>query len=73
MTEIDPTGAGDCFCGAFVACLAHGRPVAEALRIANAAGALAVTRRGPMEGNADLPEIQRFLDREDAAVAARRA
>lgn len=73
VTEIDPTGAGDCFCGAFVACLAQGRPVAEALRIANAAGALAVTRRGPMEGNADLPEIQRFLDREDAAVAARRA
>ena len=26
VTEIDPTGAGDCFCGTFMACLINGRP-----------------------------------------------
>ncbi len=58
---IDPTGAGDCFCGTLVALLNAGRPLDEALRFANAAGALAVTRRGPMEGNSTLAEIQAFL------------
>jgi sugar/nucleoside kinase (ribokinase family) len=58
---IDPTGAGDCFCGTFVALVNSGRSVEDALRLANAAGALAVTRRGPMEGNSTLAEISAFL------------
>lgn len=58
---IDPTGAGDCFCGTFVALAIEGRGIDEALRFANAAGALAVTRRGPMEGNSTLAEITAFL------------
>ena len=51
VEEVDPTGAGDCFGGTFVACLALGVPVPRALRLANAAGALAVGEKGPMEGN----------------------
>lgn len=58
---IDPTGAGDCFCGTFVALVTKGRSMEDALRLANAAGALAVTRRGPMEGNSTLAEIAAFL------------
>ncbi len=50
VTELDPTGAGDCFAGAFTAVWHEGVPVAVALRMAAAAGALAVTKRGPMEG-----------------------
>ena len=61
VEEIDPTGAGDCFGAAFVSSWLSGAPPAEALRIANAAGALAVTRRGPMEGAATLAEIKAFL------------
>lgn len=61
MDVVDPTGAGDCFCGTFVALLAAGAPLAVAARYANAAGALSVTRRGPMEGNSDRDEIERFL------------
>ncbi len=57
VTLVDPTGAGDCFCGTFVALMAAGAPLPEALARANAAGALAVTRLGPMEGNATLDEI----------------
>ena len=61
VAEIDPTGAGDCFCGTFVALLAQGVPAADAGRQANAAGAIAVTRRGPMEGNSGPEEVARFL------------
>ena len=61
VTELDPTGAGDCFGGTLVALLAQGVPLAEAGRRANAAGALAVTRRGPMEGNSTPAEIDAFL------------
>jgi sugar/nucleoside kinase (ribokinase family) len=39
----------------------RGAPPEEALRVANACGALAVTRKGPMEGTATMAEIERFL------------
>ena len=61
VQEIDPTGAGDGFCGTFVALLTQGATLYEAGRIANAAGAIAVTRRGPMEGNSCPAEIARFI------------
>jgi sugar/nucleoside kinase (ribokinase family) len=52
VTEVDPTGAGDCFGAAFVTFWLRGAAPATALRLAAAAGALAVTKRGPMEGAA---------------------
>ncbi|WP_415183811.1 carbohydrate kinase family protein [Phaeovulum sp.] len=61
VTEIDPTGAGDCFCGTFVSLLAQGASLDRAGQLANAAGAISVTRRGPMEGNSTLKEIESFL------------
>ncbi len=48
----DPTGAGDCFCATFLVRLLQGRSLGDATGDANAAGAHAVTRLGPMEGNA---------------------
>jgi fructokinase len=62
VVEVDPTGAGDCFGGALVASLTAGRPLPEALRLANAAGAHAVTLLGPMEGCSDLATLERCLD-----------
>ena len=62
VEEIDPTGAGDCFCGTFVSLLMQGASLQEAGRHANAAGAIAVTRRGPMEGNSSPTEIAKFLE-----------
>ena len=61
VTEVDPTGAGDCFGGAYVACRSLGHPADEALRLANAAGALAVTRQGPMEGASTLAQLRQAL------------
>ncbi|MFK7765047.1 MAG: sugar kinase [Roseobacter sp.] len=61
VVELDPTGAGDCFCGTFIALLSQGASLADAGARANAAGAIAVTRRGPMEGNSQPAEINDFL------------
>ncbi|WP_096787587.1 sugar kinase [Rhodobacter sp. CZR27] len=61
VEEVDPTGAGDCFGGAYVACRRLGMPVAEALTYANAAGARNVTRRGPMEGAGTRAELDAFI------------
>lgn len=61
VEEIDPTGAGDCFCGAFVSLVNLGASLEEAGQLANAAGAIAVTRRGPMEGNSTPDETKQFL------------
>ena len=69
VTEIDPTGAGDCFCGTFLACRVLGAPVEEALVRANAAGALAVLRRGPMEGNSSKSALDGFIAAHSAAGA----
>ncbi|WP_068307312.1 carbohydrate kinase family protein [Aliiruegeria sabulilitoris] len=65
VEELDPTGAGDGFCGTFVGLLAQGVSLEEAGRRANAAGAIAVTRRGPMEGNSSPEEIDAFLAAEN--------
>jgi len=43
---IDTTAAGDAYCGALAASLAQGTHIEEAVKIANAAGALAATKLG---------------------------
>lgn len=60
--EIDPTGAGDCFGGAFVALWTTGHPPSECLRLAAAAGALAVMKRGPMSGAEYADDVRAFAD-----------
>ncbi|MER9236939.1 sugar kinase [Mesorhizobium sp. M0622] len=61
VAEIDPTGAGDCFGGAYVACRRLGMPVFKALEYANAAGARNVTIQGPMEGVASRRQLDEFI------------
>ena len=61
VDEVDPTGAGDCFAGAFVSFWLAGAPPETALRYANAAGAHAVTKLGPMEGAATRDELDALL------------
>jgi sugar/nucleoside kinase (ribokinase family) len=61
VEEVDPTGAGDCYCAGFLAALARGMTMEEAGRFANAVGALAVTKKGPMEGAPKFCEVQAFL------------
>jgi sugar/nucleoside kinase (ribokinase family) len=56
VEEVDPTGAGDCYGGAFLVGLSQGWPLEKTARFANAVGALAVTKQGPMEGAPTLQE-----------------
>ncbi|MBR0752356.1 sugar kinase [Bradyrhizobium jicamae] len=67
VDELDPTGAGDCFGGAYVGCRRLGLEPAEALTYANAAGARNVTVRGPMEGAATRAELDDFMARTERA------
>jgi sugar/nucleoside kinase (ribokinase family) len=60
VEEIDPTGAGDCFSAAFIAGLESGWPLESVGRFANAAGALAVTKLGPMEGAPTCKQVEDF-------------
>ena len=60
VEEIDPTGAGDCFAGTFVTCWLQGRAPLAALALANAGGALAVRKKGPMEGTSSMEEVIAF-------------
>jgi sugar/nucleoside kinase (ribokinase family) len=61
VTVVDPTGAGDCFCATLVTALAGGAALDRALARANAAGALAVTQLGPMEGNSSPTQLDALL------------
>jgi sugar/nucleoside kinase (ribokinase family) len=60
VEAVDTNGAGDTHTGAFLAALASGASPAEAVRRANAAAALSVTRRGPATGPT-LAGLERFL------------
>jgi len=55
---VDPTGAGDCFGATFVTLWLRGCAPERALALACASGALAVQKRGPMEGTADLEALE---------------
>jgi tagatose kinase len=57
VTEVDPTGAGDCYGGAFVVGLLEGWELGRVARFANVVGALSVTRKGPMEGAPFLEQV----------------
>ena len=61
VKEVDPTGAGDCFGGAYVACRRLGLSIADALTYGCAAGARNVGIRGPMEGAGTRAELDAFI------------
>lgn len=56
--QIDATGAGDCYDGAFLAGLCQGKTLSEAAKMGSAAGALNVAAFGPMEGHITLSTIE---------------
>lgn len=68
VPEVDPTGAGDCFGGAFIAALACGAALEDALTLANAAGAHAVTHLGPMEGCAPREVLEAMIETNKGAL-----
>jgi sugar/nucleoside kinase (ribokinase family) len=64
VRAVDTNGAGDTHTGVFIAALAGGSAEPDAARIANAAAAISVTRRGPATAPA-AAEVARFLAAQD--------
>ena len=62
VKAVDSTAAGDTFCGAFaVSILSGDQDIITAVRFANAAGALSVTRQGAQTSIPGVKEIEEFL------------
>jgi len=61
VEAIDSTGAGDCFCGAFMAALASGVDMHAAIRYANVAASISVTRLGVIEALPSHEEVNARL------------
>jgi ribokinase len=61
VKPVDTTAAGDVFNGALAVALGEGQPLAEAVRFANAAGALSVTKLGAQPSAPQRRDIERLL------------
>jgi ribokinase len=62
VKQVDTTAAGDTFNGALAVALAEGMSITDAVRFANAAGAIAVTRMGAQPSAPSREEIEGLLN-----------
>lgn len=65
VEAVDTIAAGDTFNGALITALLEQRPMAEAVRFAHAAAAIAVTRHGAQPSVPWREEIDRFLQQQE--------
>ena len=63
VAAVDATGAGDCFVGVYAALVAQGRDDVDALRHANAAASLSVTRPGAAGAMPAWEDVRSFLQK----------
>ncbi len=61
VEAVDTTAAGDVFNGALAVALANGGPLVDAVRFANAAAALSVTKLGAQPSAPHREHIEEFL------------
>jgi ribokinase len=61
VKPVDTTAAGDCFNGALAVALAGDKPILDAVRFANAAAALSVTKMGAQSSAPTRGEIEKLL------------
>jgi ribokinase len=64
VSPVDTTAAGDAFVAGFSVALAEGKPLAEAVRWGNAAGALAATKLGAQTSLPDRQALFELLHRQ---------
>lgn len=60
VVTVDTTGAGDCFVGALASKLASGEPLEDAIRFANIAASICVTKEGAGTSMPTLDEINKI-------------
>ncbi len=65
VEAVDTTAAGDVHCGALAVALVEGRPLLDAVRFANAAAALSVTKLGAQPSAPRRDEIEALLRKAD--------
>ncbi len=63
VDAVDPTAAGDAFTAALTVQLAAGAPIEDAIRYANLAGALAVTKLGAQPSLPTRTQVEEFVSR----------
>jgi ribokinase len=61
VQAVDTTAAGDAFNGGLAVALAEGKPLVEAVRFANACGALATTRLGAQPSLPTAEQVEGLL------------
>ncbi len=71
VKPVDTTAAGDTFNGALAVALAEGMPMADAVRFANAAGAVSVTRMGAQPSAPKRKDIEKLLSCKKPSAASR--
>lgn len=67
-TAIDTVAAGDSFNGAFAYQIMEGKSVDEAVRFANAVGAITVTRKGAIPSLPYYHEVEEYLKRKEVVL-----
>lgn len=58
---VDTTGAGDAFCGALAYALSRGKTIEDAIKFANAAAAVKITKRGTASAMPYKDEVEQLL------------
>ena len=61
LQAVDTTAAGDCFNGAFIMALAEGKNTEEAIKFANIASSITVTRKGAQSSIPYRDEIKKYI------------
>jgi ribokinase len=61
VEAIDPTGAGDAFCGALAFSLSRGDSLEDAVVFSSAAGAVSVTQAGAQAGMPSLDQVEALV------------
>jgi ribokinase len=69
VRAVDPTAAGDAFCGALATALVEGLPILSAMQLASAAGAYSVTRLGAQTSLGTSEELQNFMKQNAVKVS----